>query len=358
MEHKKLISIKSLKDEWRIDFNKSKLEIDRIFKSEYKAYTDNPDSYKAEQFDVARLQKICKNIEPQFIPYSSLTDIIFSMDVSFEKDQEQETDFVTVIQSKVNKHLITTYRVETGLENESAPYIEGALSLDKLSWDTDEIIDIEKITEEDKSSIIVIHKLIEHINLAISQKRGLYEKQKKEIDSLSLQLNTIKIKAEESLSRYNEINQKQNEIVSQYISILGIFAAILMTTFGGIQAFTSIYKDNSFNLVDSLLIACIGFLGILLMLFLLLNSIAKLSGKNIYSNQAGSKWYYRHPMFINSFIILTTLIITLVSYKVTINPPTISLWNSVYFIPILYLIFMLKAFNRFSLLGFIKDIKK
>ena len=53
-----------------------------------------------------------------------------------------------------------------------------------------------------------------------------------------------------------------------------------MTAFGGIQAFTSIYRDNKFDLIDSLLIACIGFLGILLMMFLLLNSIAKLSGKN------------------------------------------------------------------------------
>ncbi|MGW7975332.1 hypothetical protein ACWEXZ_01765 [Staphylococcus xylosus] len=54
-----------------------------------------------------------------------------------------------------------------------------------------------------------------------------------------------------------------------------------MTVFGGIQAFSSIYKDKSLTLEDSLMIACIDFMGNLLLIFILLNGIAKLTGKNI-----------------------------------------------------------------------------
>lgn len=136
-------------------------------------------------------------------------------------------------------------------------------------------------------------------------------------------------------------------MVSNYISILGIFAAILMTAFGGIQAFTSIYRDNKFNLIDSLLIACIGFLGILLMMFLLLNSIAKLSGKRLDSGSSGDKWYLRHTIFVNSSIILSTVALILIAYKVSMNPPSFSWWGLVYIVPFLYLLIMTRKFNKF-----------
>ncbi|SCT26694.1 hypothetical protein [Staphylococcus caeli] len=206
-----------------------------------------------------------------------------------------------------------------------------------------------------------MHKIIEHINLAISQKRGLYEKQKREISGLSKSIETFKEKADKDLieieRRYKEINDKQNDMISQYISILGIFAAILMTAFGGIQSFTSIYKNNSFNLVDSLLIACIGFLGILLMMFLLLNSIAKLSNKNLDSGNSENKWYLRHPTFVNSFIILSTLILICVTYKMSVNPPNFSWRGALYIVPITYLLIMVRIFDNYTISQFFKDIK-
>lgn len=201
-------------------------------------------------------------------------------------------------------------------------------------------------------------KIRQHLLLAEQQKNSLYHEQQNEIKNINNSIVETNNSMQESKKELKETKKIYDNMLSQYISILGIFAAILMTAFGGIQAFTAIYSNNSFSLVDSLLIACVGFLGILLMLFLLLNSIAKLSGKSLDSNKSENDWYRRHPTIINSFIILSSLSLLLISYKISINPPTISWWGWVYVAPIIYLLFMLRAFNNFTYISFFQDIIK
>lgn len=201
-------------------------------------------------------------------------------------------------------------------------------------------------------------KIRQHLLLAEQQKNSLYHEQQEEIRNINSSIAETNKSMDESQRKLRKTKKIYDNMLSQYISILGIFAAILMTAFGGIQAFTAIYSDNTFSLVDSLLIACVGFLGILLMMFLLLNSIAKLSGKSLDSNKSKNYWYLRHPTIINSFIILSSLSILLVSFKISINPPTISWWGCVYAAPVIYLLFMLRAFNNFTYKSFFKDIIK
>ncbi|UQW81389.1 hypothetical protein [Staphylococcus edaphicus] len=134
-------------------------------------------------------------------------------------------------------------------------------------------------------------------------------------------------------------------MTSNYISILGIFAAILMTAFGGIQSFTSIYQNNSFPLDDSLLIACIGFIGIILLIFLLMNSIAKLTGKKL-DSKTSNKWYVRHPTLINSLILLSTIIGVIIIWKIINNPENVNLFYILFLLPLVYFIVMSVWFNK------------
>ena len=350
MAKDELVSLDDLKEKWKIDTKNSSREISSIFSTEYKAYTENPSDYKGDNFQVQKLQKICKQIDFQLIPYSSLTDIIFSMDEKIDKYSELETDFHVVIQSKINRYIINRFKeVKPSPKDTQLKEVKPSTKDMELEVfeDTGDIINISKISDEEKQGIIVMHKITEHIKLAISQKRGLYEKQKKEIENLANSINSIEEQANEVEQKSEVLEKKQDNIISQYISILGIFAAILMTAFGGIQSFTAIYKDNKFNLIDSLLIACIGFMGLLLVVFLLLNSIAKLSNKSIDSGNKKDKWYLRHPSFVNSSIILSTIALILIAYKVSMNPPSFSWWGSVYIVSFLYLLIMARIFNKF-----------
>ncbi|CPN53145.1 Uncharacterised protein [Staphylococcus aureus] len=192
-------------------------------------------------------------------------------------------------------------------------------------------VDVELI-ESFQDKIIICFKIIEHIKLAISQKEGLYVKQKIEINELT---KTI-----------TETKEVYDNMVSNYISILGIFAAILMTAFGGIQVFTGLFNNNKFNLIDSLFLSSFGFMGVILLIFMLINSIAKLTGKNLSSSQVNDRWYLRHPTLINSFIILSSIIFFVITWKAIKN---INQFNLLYFgfiIPVLYMFLMFFLFNR------------
>ncbi|MBM6637300.1 hypothetical protein [Staphylococcus xylosus] len=192
-----------------------------------------------------------------------------------------------------------------------------------------------------------------HLLLAEQQKQSLYTKQDEKIKAMDEEtkklketINHIEDVAKKVEKTSESTEKKYNDIISQYISILGIFAAILMTAFGGIQAFSSIYKDNSFNLEDSLMIACIGFMGILLLIFILLNGIAKLTGKSIDSSEG--RWFNRHPTLINSFIILSTIIAFILVLKI-VKIPSVLINNSwLWVVPILYPVVMFCIFNKKS----------
>lgn len=218
----------------------------------------------------------------------------------------------------------------------------------------DTIKNKDNVDEETKDKALKIRL---HLLLAEQQKNSLYHEQEDEINEINKSIKETQEEVSVSQKKLKKNKKIYDNMLSQYISILGIFAAILMTAFGGIQAFTAIYSDNTFNLLDSLLIACVGFLGILLMMFLLLNSIAKLSGKSLNSDTPNQKWYLRHPTIINSFIILTALSLLLVSCKIATNPPNFSWWGIIYIIPITYLLFMIRIFNNFSYIEFFKSIK-
>lgn len=253
-----------------------------------------------------------EKIDGKFLPYHTLTQFVYDPD-----EERQISDFATIIYDTIKSN--------------------------------------NSISDEIKDKAL---KIRQHLLLAEQQKNSLYHEQQDEIRNINSSIVETNKSMEESQKKLKKTKKIYDNMLSQYISILGIFAAILMTAFGGIQAFTAIYSNNSFSLVDSLLIACVGFLGILLMLFLLLNSIAKLSGKSLDSNKSENEWYRRHPTIINSFIILSSLSILLISYKISINPPTISWWGWVYVVPIIYLLFMLRAFNNFTYISFFKNIIK
>lgn len=259
-----------------------------------------------------RFLECLDKIDRKFLPYHTLTQFVYDPD-----EERQISDFATIIYDTIKNN--------------------------------------DSIDNETKDKAL---KVRQHLLLAEQQKNSLYHEQQDEIRAINSSITETNNDMDESQKKLKETKKTYDNMLSQYISILGIFAAILMTAFGGIQAFTAIYSDNTFSLVDSLLIACVGFLGILLMMFLLLNSIAKLSGKSLDSNNSKHKWYHRHPTIINSFIILSSLSILLISYKISINPPTISLWGWIYLAPIIYLLIMIRAFNNFTYISFFKDIIK
>ncbi|WP_422404376.1 hypothetical protein [Mammaliicoccus sp. JADD-157] len=340
LDNEERILLSDIKKDWFLNYSKNSSEIAELFKREYKKYVDDPVEYDNKEehtFNFDSFIENCDGMKPQLIPYSALTEIIFKNDMSEESlndKQINETNFANIIEKRFELYLIKKYRKnKIRKKDEITPF---TMEEDEINEDQIRV---------NKEKIIICYKIIEHLKLAISQKEGLYEKQKFEITKLEKRLSEVSGEIDKSSKKLKKVKRTYDNITTQYISILGIFAAILMTAFGGIQTFTAIFQNKKFSLEDSLLIACVGFMGVILLLFMLMNGIAKLTGKTLNSGHKSEKWYFRHPTLINSFILLSTFILIILTWKLIKNPELFSPSYFWFIIPIGYSLIMFVIFN-------------
>ncbi|UTH16171.1 hypothetical protein [Macrococcus epidermidis] len=314
-------TLNELLKDWQLDYDKNMVTISSIIGSQYKLYIQNPVSYESKNQDISyfeNLLRACEGIKPQLIPYNRLTEIIFNNDMSDEymnNEEINESNFGEIFQRDFEK------------------YLEKKFEVSQLSFFPESSILINEYEiSKYRHQIEIVYKLIEHIKLAISQKNGLFVKQSKKIHDINSELQKAQVSYE--------------SMITNFISILGIFAGILMAAFGSIQGFTAIYK-STFSLVDSIILACVGFIGVQLLLFLLMNSIAKLTDRSLDSTKYMS-WYLRHRTIANSFILMSTIVGVCICFKVTMNPPVYNKIGWIYLLPIIYMGIMIIIFNRIN----------
>lgn len=210
-------------------------------------------------------------------------------------------------------------------------------------------INLEKIREYflsyDKENTteytIKILKLEDHIRLEILRATNLQKIQRinvrkleREIFRFSRQIKGSEEKLEGITLRYEEQKKNIEGLNSEIISIIGIFSAIVITFFGGINfiesVLNSIGKVSKYRLVFAIFMT--GFV-MFNTIFMLLNFIAKLTGKNIRSycdycigeNKCDSSCKHRnkveciklkHPTiyWVNAAFIIGMIVITLMYY--------------------------------------------
>lgn len=175
---------------------------------------------------------------------------------------------------------------------------------------------------KDNNDYIKIVKLLEHLELANQQKGYLFlqqesdirkiEKNLEEFYQVSSEIENIKSDFKEVKSNFEKIDKQINQITSNLISILGIFAAILIGAFGAIQAFSSLFTNaHSLSIGKLIIISSIGAAAVILILFFLLNGIAKLTDRNLWSTkEESSSNFKKYPLIVWTYsaIVFTALI--------------------------------------------------
>lgn len=202
------------------------------------------------------------------------------------------------------------------------------------------------------------YRIIRHINLAIIQKNSFITIQIDEIDNLKSELMNIK-------SVYNQLkeeNEKQyKNLTTHTITILGIFAAILMGAFGAIQGFTSMFNNaHRLNLGELLIISSIGAAAVILILFFLLNSISKLIDKPLSNNHHDYNNIFKYPTLVISSGILVLIFLIGAAIELS-NTKLVFSWYGLWWIlPVLWLIYFTYSFKKESFLwpfNFINRLK-
>lgn len=134
-----------------------------------------------------------------------------------------------------------------------------------------------------------LEKLYDHINLEISRMhylKALQSDSENNIDQISRSLDGLNQTATEEFSKVEKMSKKVNNVYSEFVSILGIFSAIVLVFFGGTSLLgnaieilneVSIYKGIISCTIVGLLIADIIFIFFILLAKILDRDISSFS---------------------------------------------------------------------------------
>lgn len=158
----------------------------------------------------------------------------------------------------------------------------------------------------DKTDFVIL-KIYDHINLANQQMFHLK-------DSDSIIENKVNTYLEENLSDLkNGMEENNRNMTTNLISLVGIFTALSFAVFGGITSFQSIFSNiKGVPLTKVMILGCIWSLAIVNVVFFLIYFMAKLTKRDIRTNQWSSSFLRRYPLIcLTNMMIITIFIISL-----------------------------------------------
>lgn len=255
---------------------------------------------------------VAKNLEEQFI------NVMFSLD-----DEKQLTENY----SALKKYLILVKREEIASPYDYiTEYVfdHGLTNPDEATIMFDYLRDlyIEHDGEKGDYADTTLKSIARHIRLAIIQQNYI-AKQTEEAMRLNKILRNKLVHQSESLrenessrkeleKKLNDMKMDKSSIYTDFIAILGIFSALIFGLFGGFSAFSSLLQAISTDtkISRAVLLGSLLLIGLLILIFLLLNGIANLADRNIKSCCSNQKCnhniYQKFPIFVLGITILTS----------------------------------------------------
>lgn len=295
----KFNSLNEFKESHKISDNKGR-DISFIFREIFEEYSyQNFENHKKNIKLIDRLIEEAKEVNTNLIPYSEITNIIFS----HYDYNGNESSFTEQWKSEFEKHIVKRFSDKDTQTTDNTPTTEDLFSKPSSSEMTSLNID-----DNYQNALLVIYKLIQHAELAISQKQNLYQSLKDDVDNLT--------------GNVYSASEKYNNMMSNFISILGIFAAIMMATFGAIQGFTAIFSnENNYSLTAIIIISCFGLFGLVSILFILLYSIARLMDKDLAVYSHPNTIFTKYPVYSHTLFFIFSISIATLTHYFKLNPP-------------------------------------
>lgn len=133
-----------------------------------------------------------------------------------------------------------------------------------------------------------VHKILDHINLEVARFSYLLNGPEAQIEAfgnkLMVEQDKFEIKIKEFDTQMEKVAGEAREVQTQFVSILGVFAAIIVSFSGGMAFMGSILsglKDVSTLKAVTLALVC----GLILfnLIFMMMYFVGKLTGRNIYA---------------------------------------------------------------------------
>lgn len=220
---------------------------------------------------------------------------------------------------------------------------------------------IEKITDH----IELIGIQVNRMDSGVKEIDQIKEKLTEDIAVLKLEFETKKEEFDDLSRRTTKLNDKQDAAVKkakkvqkEFVTILGIFATILITTFGGLTSLASIFNNiNNAGTGKLILLGSFVIFTVMLIVFLLLNGISKLSELNIRScgckvnSPCNCPISKKHPtLYLVTVMLIMTSLLGLSEYLIDYNLlfTGVEDWTLVLFLGVIIFLVPVLAFINFN----------
>lgn len=333
--------------------------------------------------------------------FKEILEVLYNILIRERKNIEKVNEYFEFFLEKLNSFDI-----------EMLPYSSASRFIYQLPEDDEEYFfnDLVGLAEKyfekykDENLYIKFTKFYEHLDLASSQKAFLYIEQQQQLSQLVEKMNqvreivksydekkesleagikefeTVKTKFEELSTnveqfnpkikkyglelqefekKFEKVEQSTEQITVTLISILGIFAAILLGAYGAIQGFSNIFANAAdMNTGKILILSSIGGSAVLLILFFLLSSIAKMTDRNF--GNGGNAFVTKHPIMFYSHCLLFIVfscgaVLELINSNVT--PDKSWLWIIILLLVIIQILFVASTKSLWGILLYLIEIK-
>lgn len=224
-------------------------------------------------------------------------------------------------------------------------------------------------SDEEKKEISELpSRMSDNIKLAVLQYKNFIEK----LDEANDNLKKVNEDYKKSSRKLNDASVKLDKSSSDFISMLGVFSALIFGVFGGFDAFKSIFSNiNKASVTMVIINSSILMIGLIILIFLLIQSISILSGRTFLAcgckntSVCGHEFYERYPLFSFSiglflFILVLGLVYGVV-YRAGVKMPyNLDLKQVLFYIGVVFLgvVFLGVVFIGFLPVKICKNIKK
>lgn len=140
---------------------------------------------------------------------------------------------------------------------------------------------------------VCIRKLLDHTNLELSRINYVSTIDNKIIAASTIEesISDINTKVEEQKTKVDELNRNTNNAYSSYISILGIFSAIVLVFFGGTSILSNVIAGMDKTPVEKSILICV-LTGIVVfdIIFMFIYFLSKLLDRSISATNEVVSW--------------------------------------------------------------------
>lgn len=274
----------------------------------------------------------------------------------YQKNQRHKYSEISKVVYEFKDDSIDILRINLS-EIKKMAYEDGSLDVSKK---IDKLIDhadlaeyqrklIEDVGKEQKVLIEGFQRVLTHTRKKLAETKEETEEAKGELIETKTQL---KIAKEELIETKSEINNNYDRVDSeisklrkdssgiytQFVTILGVFAAIIFGAFGGVEILGNVLGNIQDVSTPKLIVfSSFSIAGIVFLLFILMSGIARLTDKNIrscncdYHNaECKHSAFTKHPtIIIISFILFYTAMVGAFGY-ITEYEHILDLYNITY----------------------------